>query len=81
MSGNSDNNHKRDQMTDSEALALYVVMDAIKSLRLARSVLCDVAQLIAGWRTTTPPDQWSKWDEETYQSLIALQLRIETKNK
>lgn len=68
-------------MTDTEAIALYVVMDAIKTLRIARGTLCNVAQLIGGWKTTTPPAEWSEWDEQTYQSLIALMKRIEPNTK
>lgn len=66
-------------MKDREAIALYTVLEAFKSLREARSTLCDVAQLIAGWKTTTPTNEWSEFDEKTYKKVLALQRRIESK--
>ena len=33
-------------------------------------MLCDVAQLIDGWKNTTPVDEWSEWDEQTRQKRI-----------
>lgn len=41
------------------------------------AALQDVAQLIAGWKATTPDQQWSEFDEETFQKVLALQQVIE----
>lgn len=53
----------------------------LDTLDIAREVLCNVAQLIAGWKVTTPPAEWSEWDEQTLQSLLDLQRRIEQDNQ
>ena len=43
--------------------------------------LSRLAQLIAGWKTTTPAAEWSDFDEDTRQRLVGLQMRAEGMRK
>ncbi len=43
----------------------------------ARETLCLVAQLILGWKATTPPAEWSDFDESCLKRLGKLQQAIE----
>jgi len=37
----------------------------------------DIRQLIEGWATTAPKDEWSDWDEDVRQETIALSFLLE----
>jgi hypothetical protein len=32
-------------------------------------------QLVQGWKNTTPAQEWSEFDEETYQGLVKMQIK------
>jgi hypothetical protein len=44
-------------------------------------VLINVAQLISGWRSTTPPEEWTSWDQETMSNYTKLLNRLHKENK
>lgn len=45
--------------------------------RIAMDVLSNAHQLIAGWKGTTPKEEWSDFDEKTLQSISDLMASIE----
>jgi hypothetical protein len=42
-----------------------------------KNILCNSAQLIAGWRDTTPTAEWSKFDQECYDGIIKILKSLE----
>jgi hypothetical protein len=38
----------------------------------------DIRQLIDGWKTGTPADEWSEWDEQVRQKTIELSFLLKS---
>lgn len=48
-----------------------------EELNKIQDSLCDVSQLISGWKSTTPVNEWSEFDESCINKLHASQIIID----
>jgi len=57
-----------------ELLDLFGVIETL-SMQELKDILCNTAQLIAGWNATE--SEWTDWDSQVYKKITDLQIKLD----